>query len=108
MTGPSDDQDTSEWDGSGIRATVLVLTATQAIFPVYAIYYIAGNAPIRRATEWNCSARCRCCWSFPLLTLPALIGGLRRKSLGRALISVLLAAMLNAIFYLYLVGQFAV
>ena len=44
---------------------------------------------------------------FLVLTLPALISSLRRKSLGRALVFVLLAAMLNAIFYLHLVGQFA-
>ena len=44
---------------------------------------------------------------FLLLTLPALISGFRRTKLGRALIFVLIAAMLNAMFYLHLVGQFA-
>ena len=44
---------------------------------------------------------------FLFLTLPALISGVRRTSLGRALIFVLIAAMLNAMFYLHLVGQFA-
>ena len=44
---------------------------------------------------------------FLVLTLPALISGVRRTKLGRALIFVLIAAMLNAMFYLHLVGQFA-
>jgi hypothetical protein len=44
---------------------------------------------------------------FLFLTLPALISGIRRTSLGRALVLVLIAAMLNAMLFLYLVGQFA-
>ena len=106
MTGPSDDQDTAEWDGSGIRTTVLVLGATQAFFPVYAFYYI-----IRRANPkgdgMELLGAMPMLLVFLVLTLPALISSFRRKSLGRALIFVLLAAMLNAIFYLQLVGQFA-
>ena len=106
MTGPSDNQDTAEWDGSGIRATVLVLAATQALFPVYAIYYIAKRAnPKGDGMELLGATPMLLVCLF--LTLPALIGGLRRKSLGRALVVVLLAAMLNAIFYLHLIGQFA-
>ena len=106
MTSPSDNEAASDWDGSGIRATVLVLAATQAFFPVYAFYYIAKRAN-PKGDGMELLGAMPMLLVFLFLTLPALIGGVRRTSLGRALIFVLLAAMLNAMFYLHLIGQFA-
>jgi hypothetical protein len=106
MTGPSDNNDASEWDGSGIRAAVLALGATQVFFLAYAFYYIAQRAN-PKGDGMELLGATPMLLVFIFLTLPALISGFRRTALGRALIFVLIAAMLNAMFYLNLIGQFA-
>lgn len=106
MTGPSDNNGASEWDGSGIRVTVLALGATQVFFLVYAFYYILKRAN-PKGDGMELLGATPMLLVFLFLTLPALINGFRKTSLGRALVFVLIAAMLNAIFYLHLVGQFA-
>ena len=106
MTDPSDNSGASDWEGSGIRVTVLALGATQVFVLVYAFYYILKRAnPKGDGMELLGAAPMLLVSLF--LTLPALISGYRRTSLGRALVFVLIATMLNVMFYLNLIGQFA-
>jgi drug/metabolite transporter (DMT)-like permease len=106
MTGPTDDNDSSDWEGSGIRVTVLALGATQVFVLVYAFYYILKRANPKGDGMELLSAT-PMLLVFLCLTLPALISGYRRTSLGRAFVFVLIATMLNAMFYLNLIGQFS-
>jgi hypothetical protein len=106
MTGPTNDNDSSDWEGSGIRVTVLALGATQVFVLVYAFYYILKRAN-PKGDGMELLGATPMLLVFLLLTLPALISGFRRTSLGRALVFVLIATMLNAMFYLNLIGQFA-
>jgi len=44
---------------------------------------------------------------FFFLTMPALVRGLKGTALGRALMFIVIAAMLNAMFFLYVVSMFS-
>lgn len=106
MTDPAEQNSASDWDSAGIRVTVLVLSSMQALFLLYAFYYILQRAnPNGDGMELLGAAPMALVFAF--LTLPALVSGIRATSLGRALIFVLIAAMLNAMFFLHLIGQFA-
>jgi len=106
MTDPSDNNGASDWDSAGIRITVLVLSSMQAFFLVYALHYILKRAN-PKGDGMELLGATPMLLVFAFLTLPALIGGIRATLLGRALVFVLIAAMLNAMFFLHLVGQFA-
>ena len=106
MTEPSKENGASDWDRSGIRIAVLGLSITQAFFPLYAFRYIAQRAN-PKGDGMELLGAMPMALVFLFLTLPALISGIRRTSLGRALMLVLIAAMLNAMLFLYLVGQFS-
>jgi hypothetical protein len=106
MTDPSEKSGASDWDSAGIRITVLVLSSMQALFLLYAFHYTLKRAnPKGDGMELLGTAPMLLVFAF--LTLPALISGIRATSLGRALVFVLIAAMLNAMFFLHLVGQFS-
>ena len=106
MTEPSEINGASDWDTAGIRIAVLVLGATQAYFLVYAFAYILYRAN-PKGDGMELLGATPMLLVFFFLTLPALIRGVKGVALGRALVFVLIAAMLNAMFFLYLVGQFA-
>ena len=82
MSEPSEDNGASDWDRGGIRIAVLGLSITQALFPLYALYYI-GRRANPKGDGMELLGAMPMVLVFLFLTLPALISCIRRTSLGR-------------------------
>lgn len=104
MTNSDHPNTPSEWDSTGPRVIVACVAAANALFWIWTFSYIAVHSnPKGDGFEWISALPFAAI--FLGLIMPAMLSAVRGKGLGRALIFVMAATMLNAIIFLAVMGS---